>query len=218
MDKNQKKFFISLGLIILFILLFLVVEIRKFNKITTETTSEPIYADKATPLNISTGENHVIGTGNLWVVAYLDLNDSKSRKIYQTVVDFVRSSGNLTKAQFFLKHAPVAGILNDNTIPNKSAWCAKQQNKLTPYLDALVNLNGVKEKNLREAAKTAGLKIDQWWACTGGERAAAAVSKDTEEAKGLNMGKPPLLFINNKKINTNQDFDLLKLLNSLIVD
>ncbi|MFA6105717.1 MAG: hypothetical protein WC725_03965 [Patescibacteria group bacterium] len=215
MFSNQKKLFTGLGIIILLISIFLAFEIKKTLSISTKTIAEPIVAETATPLKVSQ-ENRVLGAGELWIVTYLDFNDSKSRKLYQTLADFVNS--NPTKAQLFLKHTPVAGLFGDNALPNKAAWCAHQQKKLPQFMNALLAGNNIKESGLRAAAASAELNINMWWTCANGEKAKTAVNKDTEEAIQLKLGKPPLIFINNKKISTIQDFDLNELLNSLIAE
>ena len=65
-------------------------------------------------------------------------------------------------------------------------------------------------------AKEEKLNFNMWKACFDGEQSATAVTADTAEAKKLLLGEAPLIFVNNKKLNTDLDFDLKEFLVSLI--
>ena len=214
MTKKNLKLFGVVSAVIILISLFLWREIVNFRAITTETAAEPLLSDRAIPISIST-EDQILGNPGapITIVEFLDLNDATSRKFHKTLADF--TTKNPLKVRLIFKHAPVAGILNDNTQANRSAYCAGKYGKLWEFLEA-IGENKPKESVLRGAASTSGLPGTEWWQCVNGDKSLIAVQKDLAAAQSLQLGKPPLIFINNKKLSTDLDYDLEELLKTLI--
>lgn len=218
MEKNQKQILAVLGLIVLLISLFLWREIKNYRSISTEVVSEPIVSENAVALPI-TVEDQVLGNPGaaLTIVEYINLSDSKSKKLNATIMEFVNQ--NPLKARAIFKHATISGLFSKNDLPNRAAWCAGRQKKLWDYLQTLdIGKNSVSADALQASARATKLNYDMWHTCFESDKSLAAVSADTEEAKRLSMGKPPLIFVNYKKINTDLDLDLKEFLNSLIAE
>jgi protein-disulfide isomerase len=220
MKKSTKQLYLIIGALIIIVSILLWKEIKNYQSIITRASNEPLIAETATPLKISP-KYLVLGNpgANNSIVEYLDLNDEKSLKIHQTIAEFILKDKNALKINLFFKHAPVPGLFGNNTLPNKAAYCAASQDKLIDFISAInKNKNNLKEAGLRSAAVAANLKINSWWECTNNGEALAAVQSDLEEARKLNLGEPPLIFLNNKKLNTNQDFNMTELLTALIAE
>jgi protein-disulfide isomerase len=218
MEKNQKQILIVLGIIVLLVSLFLWREIKNYKSISTEIVSEPLVAETATVLPI-TADDQVLGNPGaaLTIVEYINLSDSKSKRLNSDIMEFVNK--NPLKARAIFKHATVAGFFDKKDLPNRAAWCAGKQKKLWEYIELLdINKNTIKTEALKTAAKNTKLNLEMWQACFDGEKSANAVASETEEARRLTMGKPPLIFVNYKKINTDLDFDLKEFLSSLIAE
>ena len=214
MNKKNIKLFSVVLAVIAVISLFLWREIVNFRSITTKTASEPLLSDRAVPIEISP-EDQILGNPGApkTIVEFIDLNDLKSRQLHKTFSEFTKN--NPQKIRLIFKHAPVAGFFGDNTLANRSAYCAGKFGKLWQFLDALGE-NKPKESVLRGAATTIGLPSNEWWQCVNGEKSLLAIQKDLTVAQSLQFGKPPLIFINNKKLSTDLDYDLGDLLKTLI--
>lgn len=223
MALSNKKLYLALALLTIIIGLMLYREIRNYQSITTSASSEPLIADNSTPLPLGPTDKPLgYVAAPITIVEYLDLGSQHDRQIHNELSNFVRK--NPDKIRLFFKHAPVTHLFSDGALAHKAVFCAGLQHK-TPdgealkwdYLDILISKNyNLRESGLDQAAADSGLNIQLWSNCLQSDNTAAAINKDFDEAIGLQLGAPPLIFINNKKLNTKLDINLTDLLSSLI--
>lgn len=213
------------GLLIVLILILgylLFREIKDVGKLTTRAVEEPLIAERAVSIPISPSDQILGSPGApLTVVEYIDLKNDLDQRLHREISAFVNSHPQNIRLVF--KHSPIPKFfLGDGVLAHQAVFCAGKQKKGTknmmwPFLHELVtNDNNLREKGLRKTAQAAGLDINNLWNCVESEEARQAVLSNRLEAEQLRVGEPPLIFLNNRKLNIQQDFDLTELLSSLI--
>lgn len=227
MTKSNKQLYASLVVLTILMTALLVREINNYKRIATEQATEPLISDNTTPL--PDGDPRLI-LGNkgapLTIVEYMNLGNNRSKEVHQQLVSFVRKQP--LKARLVLKNAPVSHFFSDPTLAHKAAYCAAKQNCsrskneapepcVWSFLDSIIGNNySLRESGLRKAAAETSMKIDAWWICVNDPATEIAVQKDLSEAVSLQAGEPPLIYLNNRKLNVMHDLDLDNLLTSLI--
>lgn len=196
---------------------FLTREIKDVKKLTTKTTEEPLIADRAIAIPI-TSSDQILGNPGapLTVIEYLDLKNNFDKKIHLEISAFVASHPQDVRLIF--KHSPVPKFFfNDGVLAHQTAFCAGKQKMFWPFLKELVlSDNNLRETGLKKTALAAELNIEKLWECVESEEARQSVLSNRLEAEQLLSGEPPLVFLNNRKLNIHQDVDLTELLTSLI--
>lgn len=222
MKLRNLKLYGALSLLALILGLMLVNEIKKYRSITTSATTEPLIAESSTPLPISTADKPLgYIAAPLIIVEYQDLGSKRGRAIHEELSNFVRAHSR--EVRLYFKHAPVTSLVfTDGVLAHKATYCAGQQKTKGDqpmnwiFLDTFISKNlGLREPELQKAAIDTGLNIPLWSNCLASKNTAAAINKDFEEAVNLQLGAPPLIFINNKKLNTELGVNLSDLLSSL---
>lgn len=214
MTFTNRKLFAILLILTTIIGLLLWREIRNFESITTSASTEPLIADNSTPLDISSSDQSLNPGGQLIVVEYQDLGNSKAKILHQELTSFAEKNPGV---RLVFKHAPIAHLFSDGVLAHKAAYCAGLQHKLWSFLDNLISRDyDLREPGVQKAAEETGLNLPLWSTCLASENTAAAIKKDYDEAKSLELGEPPLIFINNKKLNTKLDINISDLLSTLI--
>ncbi len=213
MTFTNKKLYAILLILTTIIGLMLWKEINNFQSITTSASTEPLIADASTPLNISPTDQSLNPGGQLIVVEYQDLGNSKARILHEELSSFAEKNPGV---RLVFKHAPVAQLFSDGVLAHKAAYCAGLQHKLWSFLDNLISRDyDLRQSGLQKAAEDTRLDLPLWSACLASENTIAAIQKDYDEARGLELGAPPLIFINNKKLNTKLDINISDLLSTL---
>lgn len=215
--KSHKTLFIALSAAIFILILLLWREINSALSITTESSNEPLIANNGTAIPITVADPVLGNPGSTTeVVAFLDLDKSNNRDIYNEISAFVRS--NPRDVHFIFKHAPVARFLfSDGVLAHKGIYCAGKQNKFWQFADAVASGKyNFRESGVKSAADAVGIDNGVWLDCLSSDAANLAVQKNLAEAEALDLGQPPLIFINNKKINIAHGVNLTDILTSAI--
>ncbi len=219
MTNRTHSFKFILVLIACVILLVVIFwhEVRRSLSIVTTTKNEPIVSLQSFSIPINQSA-HLLGNPGapLTLVIFADLSDAKARSLEQIITGFVSSHPkearlvwyNFPKTTFFTNnHASLA----------KAALCADKQRLFWPFiLKLLENKKNISAGGLNESAKTVGLNIDSWQECQTNTATMALLEMERTIAKQLGVNDAPTLFINNKKINLAEDFDLEQMLVGLI--
>lgn len=83
----------------------------------------------------------------------------------------------------------------------KASWCAGQQSalpRLHQDLAKLESLQEMQEKDLRQAAKSAGLHMNRYDQCVQSQEAEDAIERDIQEARSHNIQQTPYLIFNGR--------------------
>lgn len=224
MKLTNRKLYGALTILTILIGILLWREIKNFQSITTSASEEPLIAENSTPIPLGPSEKPLgYVAAPITVVEYQDLGNSRGRQLHEDLSAFIRK--HPADVRLFFKHAPVAHLIfPDGVLAHQGAYCAGLQHGISDsepliwnFLDALISKNyNLRESGLRQAAADAGLNMPLWSACLTADSTTLAIKKDYDEAQGLQLGAPPLIFINNKKLNTRMDVNISDLLSSLI--
>jgi len=214
MTFTNRKLYAILIILTTIIGLLLWKEINNFQLITTSASTESLIADASTPLNITPADQSLNPGGQLIVVEYQDLGNSKARTLHKELSNFAEKKPGV---RLVFKHAPIAHIFSDGVLAHKATYCAGLQHKLWSFLDNLILRDyDLRQSGLQKAAEDTRLNLPLWSTCLTSENTVAAIQKDYNEAQSLELGAPPLVFINNKKLNTKLDINISDLLSTLI--
>ena len=220
---SNKKLYGLLIILTIVLGLMLTKEIKNYRSITTSATTEPLIAESSTPIPLGPADKPLgYIAAPITIVEYQDLGSQLGRQIHAELSKFVRQHPE--SARLYFKHAPTASlILTDGVLAHKAVLCAGGQRSKDgqplswDYLDALISKNyNLRQSGLEQAATESGLNLALWSTCLQADSTLVAIKKDYDEAVSLQLGAPPLIFINNKQLNTKLDINFSDLLSSLI--
>lgn len=215
MISTNKKLYASLFIITIMIGWLLTREIESARNITTKNSDEPLIAEIPTDLFIST-DDHILNPGApLTVVEFIDLKNKEARYLHSQIYGFAKQ--NPSKVRLVFKHSPVQGLFGDASLAHQAAFCAGKQGNLRfwEFVEALNNYN-LRESGLKQTAAHVNLNVDLWWNCVNDDSTKEAVAKNVSELAQLGQGKPPLVFLNNRKLNILKKISVDNLLTSLV--
>ncbi len=214
---SHKKLFIALSVFIGLAALLLSWQIRLAKNITTRTKTLPLIESVAVNIPIDKTDPILGNPGApLTVTEFVDLGNEKSRSIHATIADFVVK--NPTEARLIWKDYPSAGIFGGNSfLLHQAAYCAGQEKKFWPFITELLKRRmEPKEAGLKDTAKQARLNIESWWLCANAPTTKQYVTSAAALAQSLNIKSAPAVFLNNKRINLEENIDLAQMLATLI--
>lgn len=227
MTKNHRNLTIALFAMTILAVILLSQEIKNFNSINIKPVDQPLVSDESFDIKINPND-FILGNPGAQntVVEYADLYSARGKELHKKISDFVIKHPR--DIRLVLKHSPLHRWFGDATLAHQAAYCAGLQKKsptpnsapqpmLWNFIDNLITKKyNLKESGLRKAAADTGINVEQWWTCTNSDQAKNAIQNNINEAVQLQAGEPPLIFINNKKINISLDFDLDDILSSAI--
>ncbi len=218
MKNINRQFFIILILAIIVCLLFLVYQLSVAEKITIKRSERPLIENSATQIPIDPMDPIIGNQGApMTITAFIDFNDSNSRRLFQTLDDFIEN--NPTKIRMVFKDFPATGLFAEDDIkPHIAAFCAKKQNKFTDYANELVKISGKKTDNetLSSIAEKISLQKDAWQSCLNSTEAKTRVDSAVSLAKSIGLKKAPIIFVNNMRVNYLEEINVNDLLSELI--
>lgn len=211
---HQKLFAIILVLTII-VSIFLWKEIKDALSFTTKSVDEPAVSTEPVPIKISSSDLILGNPGApLTVVEFLNLGDEKGRAVHLEISKFVKDHPKEVRLVF--KDAPVQKLFKNPLPAHKTAHCAAEQDKIWIFLENLINENSVRQSKINLATQKSGLNESALQNCLLKKSIEDLIQINTSEAIALQLGEPPLLFVNNRKVNLNQGINLTQLLQVLI--
>lgn len=205
-----------LGAIILLLGVFLVQTLKQSFAITTTPAEQQILIPMATMIPVKQTDQVMGNPGaKLLIIEFADLGNKESQTIHSILSNFVTTHPRDMRLVF--KHAPLYHFFVNTPLTHQAAYCAGKQGKLFAFVNELITKNNsLREAGLKKSAEGAGVDMNNWWECANSVEAQQAVQSDVALAQSFALGKPPLIFINNQKLNLTKDVDLTQLLTSLI--
>jgi len=215
--EHPRKFYLILILAVLALVIIFAKQIQKTIGISIKTEDAPLISSDIYNIPIESSE---VPRGNpgaaITIVEFLDLNCTDCLKQYSAINKLVDE--NPTKLQLFIKPADASGFFShDSKYAHRAAYCANQQKRYWPFMDALMNKeNRWSEESLLSAAADAKLNLNSWNLCRESETTASATDVALQTAKGLGVNMSPTIFVNNKKIDPKAEIDLSEIIKKFI--
>jgi protein-disulfide isomerase len=131
------------------------------------------------------------------IVEFSDFHCPYCRGVQPTLNELLAKYGDRVRLVF--RHFPVDTLHPQARRASEAAWCAQQQDKFWQYHDRLYLVgNDASAATLTRIAGDVGLDANKFAACTAGKDASAAVEKDIDVARRLNLNGTPTFFINGR--------------------
>lgn len=212
--KNHKQLYLLLLVMIFVISIFLIKEIKEAAGITVEKQTTPIISRVNTYIPIFKTDPIYGNPGAaVTVIEFVDFNCKKCVKTHNTIIDFINK--NPQKMRLIWKGSPQASLFSPaDPLPHQAAYCAGQQNKFWQFSQiALQAKKNTTEAGLKSTAQGLSLDTAKWWQCVKSTDTIHAVASSTLVTKQLGIRSLPVVFINNRWINLDEDIileDMLK--------
>lgn len=215
---DLKKFYLLLLLAIIIAGSIFSFQLIKARKITISPVTVPILSEGYYEI-VTENDEQILGNPGapLTVIMFTDFSCSTCKLQYKEVINFVKK--HPLDVRLFLKEIPQKNLFTKtNDLPHRGAFCANKQNKYWEYIDALYNQKNIsKESDLTKIASDLKLNTVSWWQCTNSSEAIQKIARITEQATTLGIQQIPTIYINNKKINLENDINITEILSKLIV-
>lgn len=212
------KFYLILTIAVIIAGSIFAAQIIKTKKITVKPTAAPILSEGYYDIPIE-NDDQVLGNPGapLTIVFFSDFSCSACKLKYYEINKFVKEHPQ--DIRLFVKEIPRKNLFyKTNDLPHRSAYCAGKQGKYWQYLDVLnTEKNISNESNLTKIASGLKLNTTNWWQCVNSEEAKQKIARISSLATSLGIEQVPTIYVNNKKVNLENDIDTTELLSKFIV-
>jgi protein-disulfide isomerase len=211
------KFYILLLLAVVVAGSIFALQFTRAKKISVKPADIPILSEGYYNI-VSDEDDQILGNPGaaITITIFSDLSCADCKQKYNEVATFVREHPQ--DVRLILKHTPRPGLFfKTNDLPQRSAFCAGKQGKYWEYVDIL---NGEKQST-KENALTAiadNLKLNtvSWWQCVNSEQSKQKINYQIAQSQSLGIETLPAIYINNKRINLENDINLVEILTKFI--
>lgn len=215
----HKKTYILLIVMVALAGLLFALQVRRSQQITV--TRNPIALISEKSIQIPTSDTDPI-FGNpgapITVVEFMDFNCKDCLVFYHTIKEFILAHPQ--EIRLIWKDAPQPKILaKDAGIAHQTSWCVFQQNqkKFWQFVDIVSqNTSNLTESGIKNIAQGLNLDVEKLWQCANSDLAKQKIAESTQILTGLGLKSLPVIFVNNKLINTKADINLIEMLENFI--
>lgn len=215
---HKKTFLLLFALIALAGLLFLS-QIKRFKEITVTRNPTPLISEKSTFIPISETDPILGNPGApITVIEFMDFSCRQCLAFHSVIKEFIATHPQ--EMRLVWKDAPKEKIFSKNSdLANRAGWCISQQDtkKFWQFVEAAAesraNLN---ESGISNMTRGLNLDTEKIWQCANGTAAKQKIEESLQIEKSLDLGALPIIFVNNKLINTREDINLNDMLAQFI--
>lgn len=214
---HLRKFYLILSVAVLAAGLMLYSQILRAGNIETKPAAQPLIEQNFTEITLGATDRPLGNPGSqLLIIGFFDFNEEIDRNYADLIADFVKN--NPQAAQFYIKNNLREKLFNtgDRTLPHRALICAGAQKKYWEFLNELTIVKKINDETLIKIADGLKLNTDTWQHCLTSDVTKQTVAADLALAKNLGLTDTPTIFVNNKKLNLDEDVNLKDLLNKLI--
>lgn len=211
------KFYILLLLAVIVAGSIFALQFTRAKKISVKPTDTPILSEGYYSI-ASDEDDQILGNPGaaITITIFSDLSCADCKQKYNEIVDFVRAHPQ--DVRMILKYTSRPGLFfKTNDLPQRSALCAGQQGKYWEYVDVLNNKKqSITENALTTIADNLKLNTVSWWQCVNSEQSKQKINNSITLSQSLGIEELPAIYINNKKINLENDINLIEILTKFI--
>lgn len=212
-----KKFYLLLLLAVMIAGSIFVAQIIKTKKITITPANTPLLSEGYYDIPTE-NDDQILGNPGapLTVVLFSDFSCSDCKIKYFEITKFAKEHPQ--NIRIFLKEVPQKNLFyKTNDLPHRSAYCAGKQGKYWAYMDILNTQKNISsEFDLTKIADELKLNTVSWWQCTNSNDAKQKIGRTIALATSLGVDKVPTIYVNNKKLDLENEIDLTELLTKFI--
>lgn len=214
---QTKKYYLLLLLAVIVAGSIFATQIIKAKKITIKSTVTPLLSEGYYDIPTE-NDDQILGNPGapLTVVLFNDFSCSDCKLKYSELNKFVKEHPQ--NIRLFLKEVPQKNLFyKTNDLPHRSAYCAGKQGKYWEYVDILNNQKNISsESDLTKIADSLKIKVANWWKCTNSDEAKQKIARTVALVASLGVDQVPTIYINNKKINLENDVNFTEMLTKFI--
>ncbi len=212
------KFYLLLLLAVITAGTIFTFQVIKARKITVTPSATPLLSEGYFEIPLE-NDDPVLGNPGAprTIVLFNDFSCPDCKVKYNEISKFTREHPQ--DVRLFSKDIPHKNLFYKiNDFPHRSAYCAGKQGKYWQYLDALNTQKNIStESDLTKIADD--LKMDKvnWWQCVNSDEATQKIARTVALAASLGIEQTPIVYVNNKKINLENNIDIIEMLTKFIV-
>jgi protein-disulfide isomerase len=215
----HKKTYALLIIMVALAGLLLALQIRRSQQITVTRNPVVLISEESTFIPIS-DTDPVFGNpgADKTIIEFMDFNCGACLDFYNTTKEFILAHPQ--EIRLVWKDAPQPKIFSkDAALAHRAGWCVFQQDerKFWQFADtARQNKNNLNESGLKIIAQGLNLDVEKLWQCTNSDLAKQKIEDSSQLMKNLGLKSLPIIFVNNKLINTKADINLKDMLETFI--
>lgn len=211
------KFYLLLLLAILIAGSIFITQFLRARTITVKPVDIPLISEGYYNIPIEDNDPVLGNPGSpLTVVLFSDLACKKCRQSYDEISKFVKIHPQ--DVRLFLKFGQSKNMFfKTDDLPQRAAFCAGKQNKFWDYLDLLNTEDNQNEQTLKKIADNLKLDSTSWWNCANSSDAQQKIARSITLTQSLGIDQWPIIYVNNKKINLQNDISITDMLTQFIV-
>jgi len=217
MDTTKKFYWLMLSICVLAGLMLTVVFNRGKN-IQTQTVNTPLISAGFQEFDYySTGMPPIGNPGAaLIAVGWFDFNNARDRDVLKNLLAVATTRPQ--DIQLYIKNFPQPKLFHsDSALPHRALWCASKQNQLRTFLEnGILSGDKLDKNSLQQTADVLGINQTTWNDCLNLPITNQIILDDFDQAERLGLKSTPSLFVNNKKINLEDDVDIKELFDKLL--
>ncbi len=215
----HKKTYILLIILVVLAGLLFALQIRRSQQITVTRNPVALISEKSTFIPISNTDPIFGNPGaDIVIVEFMDFNCKECLLLYKTTKEFILTHPQ--EARLIWKDAPEPKIFSrDTALAHRAGWCVFQQDekKFWQFVDtASQNTNNLNESGLKNIAQGLNLDVEKLWQCANSDLAKQKIEESSQIMKDLGINSLPILFVNNKLINTKAEINIKDMLENFI--
>lgn len=215
----QKKTYTLLIVIVVLAGFLFALQIRRSQQITVSRNQTTLISEKSA--SISTSDTDPI-FGNpgapITIVQFMDFNCQECLSLYNSIKEFIIAHPQ--EIRLIWKDAPQSKIFSkDVALAHRASWCVHQQDekKFWQFTDtASQNTNNLNESGIKNIAQGLNLDTEKLWQCANSDPAKQKIQESAQILEILGLKSLPVIFVNNKLINTKEDINIKEMLENFI--
>ncbi len=198
--------------------LFFTVQVRRLRQITVTRSSVGLISEKSSFIPISATDPIFGNPGApITVVEFMDFNCEKCFTFHTTIKEFVNSHPQ--DIRLVWKDLPQDKIFSRNVSRiHENGWCIAQQDqkKFWQFIESVQQNPHLSESALQTLLIGLNINTDQLSTCLNSGAAKQKLAESAGIFQNLGLKTPPIIFVNNKLINTQEDINLADMLETFI--
>lgn len=215
--KQHNKFILYLIVAVIITAVIFATQLEKARNIIVKPKVTPLISEGYMDIKIENDEPVLGNPGSaLTFVLFTDFSSDLSKKLYNEIASLVNEQPQ--EARLFIKYLPKKSLfIKSDDLILSSAFCANKQSKYWQFLDFVNSTNNkIDQKELISVSEELKINEKNWLECINSAGTIASINKALLASQNIGIYESPTLFVNNKRINIDEDLNLKDLLSKLI--
>lgn len=217
MFNSKRKFYLVAVLLFAVVAALFVKEWERTKQIIVKHKAEPLISPYIVDIPIQNNDQIYGNPGApVTIVEFNDLSCLACLKQHDIIYEVVAE--NPARVRLIWKDAPLGGLFTKgDTAPHIAAFCAGEQKKFWPFLQKITAGKKIfSAEELKNLAVETQLNLPVFETCLSSDSAKQKINESLLLSQQIGLYTMPAIFVNNQKINPDDQVDLKKLLETMI--